>query len=200
MKTITKISRGFALLIFILFVTIIGVVGLIFINMLKSSPDADITGEEPRQFNMEVSQDPVDDQYKITQSPVSTNTNSLAPTNGQTLNEKKVLKISSLGNVDLGGGFTANLKSAWELNNYINAEVVLKNGYTSALGVNAREFTLEGDGVVKKPTSSEEVDLNPGESKTFTLTFKIIPSSPYILTYDNLTSHISSDLGIIYME
>src|SRR3989337_2657747 len=165
----TKNNNGFALLIFILFVTIIGVIGLIFVSLLKSNPDAGLPNEKPREFTLESSPIPGDR-----------------------------FKISSLGSVDLGGEFTANLISAWELNNYINAEVVLKNGYSSALGVNAKEFTLHAETVVTKPTASDEAVLNPGETHTLTLTFKAVPNPPYILSYDNPTSHFSSDLGVIY--
>ncbi|OGM27726.1 hypothetical protein A2962_02610 [Candidatus Woesebacteria bacterium RIFCSPLOWO2_01_FULL_39_61] len=196
----TKNNNGFALLIFILFVTIIGVIGLIFVSLLKSNPDAGLPNEKPREFTLESSPIP-GDRFKIT-STSDSGDSKLTPTpvSGQTLNQKKALKISSLGSVDLGGEFTANLISAWELNNYINAEVVLKNGYSSALGVNAKEFTLHAETVVTKPTASDEAVLNPGETHTLTLTFKAVPNPPYILSYDNPTSHFSSDLGVIYRE
>ena len=200
MKNNTGLTGGFVFLAIILFIGVIIAAGLFYymfkINPIVVSP----TEEKPREFITETSPTPTNPNQAITPGATASKSD-LTPTPVQSAFQKNILKISSFGNVDLGGGFTANLTSAWEINNMINTQVVLKNNYNSLLGVNTGEFTLHGKGVITKPTTpAKEMGLEPGDTTTILLIFKKIPNPPYTLQYDNPGSHLVFDIGNIYPE
>src|SRR3989304_2096941 len=186
-------ESGFILLVIVLLAAAIVLAGMIYYFVRGSSAKvSSVVDEKPREFKRETTT-PANNIVTAGSSPT--------PTNGQPISQKKILKISSYGNVDLGGGFTANLALAWDIYSTINTEVVLKNNYTSLLGLNINEFTLHGKGVVTKPTSkATEIGLEPGDTKTLVLTFKKIPDPPYTLEYDHPVSHTVIELGKIFIE
>jgi hypothetical protein len=198
----TKFNGGFALLLLILLIGVVAIGGSAYYFLVKPpTTEHQITKEKPREFKLDTTTSSGNVQTETATIPSSELTQtSVSSTPIPPVISKKDLKINSYGNVDLGGSFTASLRSAWEQNSMIYAEVVLTNNYNSLLGVNINEFILHGEGVITKPTLSQEVGVNPGESKTASLIFKKIPNPPYTLEYDHPENHTVFKLGIIYTE
>lgn len=198
----TKYNGGFVLLILVLLITVavVGGFGYFFLVKSQTTPNRN-TEEKPREFKFDATTSPGNDQTEITTNPDAESTQkSVTATPIPTVISKKDLKINSYGSVDLGGGFTVKLVSSWEQSGMIYADVLLTNNYNSLLGVGINEFTLHGEGVITKPTSSKEVGVNPGKSESVTMAFKKIPNSPYTLEYDHPVNHQVFELGIIYTE
>lgn len=193
-----KFERGFAYLLVILLTCAVAISFLVY-QTVNFSKQGESEEEKSRPFKLEISVTPQITQSGQSPSPtinpviVSSTPKVLTPTT----NPKIELRISSYGDIDLGGGFTARLISAWKQYNMVYVEIILTNNFNSLLGLNTSEFTLHGDKVITKPTSSKEIGLNPGETETILLVFKKLPSFPNTVEYDHPVNHIVFKLGTI---
>lgn len=193
-----KFERGFALLMIVLLIAAVAIILLVY-QIVDSSKLEQKEKDESRPFKSDISVTPQSSQSGQSPNPTSNpvTVSSTPKIATPTKNPKIELKTSSYGEIDLGGGFTARLISAWEQYNMVYIEIILTNNYDSLLGLNTNEFTLRGDKVITKPATSKEIGLNPGEIETIILIFNKLPSFPNIVKYDHPVSHIVFELGTI---